>query len=215
MMQVEQLIFNLLQENTYVIYDETKECVIIDPGCQKKEEKNILKHFIANNNLKPKVLLNTHCHFDHIFGNNFVCNEYEIELWASEGELGNIKRFLPNASLFGFSEQQPQNPSHFLENGQIIKFGNSELQVINTPGHSPGSVCFYSETEKLLITGDTLFAGSIGRTDLFGGDYDEIQKSLKKLIALPNETKVYCGHGPDTTIGNEKHYNPFITKIIF
>jgi glyoxylase-like metal-dependent hydrolase (beta-lactamase superfamily II) len=213
-MEIKKLIFNPLQENTYIIYDATKECVIIDPGCQKPAEKNLLKQFITDSGLKPKILLNTHCHFDHIFGNNFVSNEYGIELWASEGELANIKRFKSSASLFGISDEQPCTPSHFLENGQIVKFGNSGLKVINTPGHSPGSVCFYSETENILIAGDTLFAGSIGRTDLPGGNYDEIKESLKTLIALPTETKVYCGHGSDTAIGREKFYNPFILEIL-
>jgi glyoxylase-like metal-dependent hydrolase (beta-lactamase superfamily II) len=212
-MKVKRLVFNPLQENTYIIYDETKECVIIDPGCQKPAEKDALKQFIADNSLKPKAALNTHCHFDHIFGNNFVYSEYGIELWASEGELANIRRFPASVSLFGISDEQPKAPAHFLENGQTVKFGNSELKVINTPGHSPGSVCFYSETDNFLIAGDTLFAGSIGRTDLPGGDYDKIKESLKKLIALPEETKVYCGHGPDTAIGKEKRYNPFITEM--
>ncbi|MDR1593198.1 MAG: MBL fold metallo-hydrolase [Prevotellaceae bacterium] len=210
-MEIKKLIFNPLQENTYIIYDETKECAIIDPGCQKPQEKNALKQFIADSGLTPKILLNTHCHFDHIFGNNFVINEYGVELWASEGELANIQRFRASASLFGFAEEQPYPPSHFLENGQSIKFGNSELKVITTPGHSPGSVCFYSETGHFLIAGDTLFAGSIGRTDLPGGDYDKIMESLETLIALPAETKVYCGHGPDTETGWERLHNPFIT----
>ncbi|MDR1583444.1 MAG: MBL fold metallo-hydrolase [Prevotellaceae bacterium] len=209
-MEIKKLIFNQLQENTYIIYDKTKECVIIDPGCQKPLEKNTLKQFIVDNNLKPKILLNTHCHFDHIFGNNFVINEYSIELWVSEGELANIRRFTASASLFGISDEQPYPPSHFLKNNQIIEFGSSILQVIDTPGHSPGSVCFYSENESFLISGDTLFAESIGRTDLPGGDSDKIEKSLKILMNLPSETKVYCGHGPDTTIGRERLYNPYI-----
>jgi glyoxylase-like metal-dependent hydrolase (beta-lactamase superfamily II) len=211
-MEVKRLVFNPLQENTYIIYDETKECVIIDPGCQKSLEKITLKQFIANNGLIPKALLNTHCHFDHIFGNNFVCNEYGIELHASEGELANIRRFTVSASLFGISEEQPYPPSHFLENGQVIQFGNSELKVISTPGHSSGSVCFYSETDHFLISGDTLFAGSIGRTDLPGGNYDQIMDSLTKLVALPAETKVYCGHGRNTSIADELLYNPFIKQ---
>jgi glyoxylase-like metal-dependent hydrolase (beta-lactamase superfamily II) len=213
-MNIKKLVFNPLQENTYVVYDDTKECVIIDPGCQKPQEKDVLKRFISDNGLKPKLLLNTHCHFDHIFGNNFVCDEYEIESWAAEGELANIKRFTASASMFGGSNEQPKTPAHFLENGQVIKFGNSELKVINTPGHSPGSVCFYSETGRFLIAGDTLFAGSIGRTDLPGGSYNEIKTSLKTLISLPADTKVYCGHGPDTAIGREKDYNPFITEMV-
>jgi glyoxylase-like metal-dependent hydrolase (beta-lactamase superfamily II) len=209
-MEIKKLVFNYIQENTYIVYDDANECVIIDPGCQKPLENRILKQFIDNNGLKPKAVLNTHCHFDHIFGNNFVCKEYGVEVWASEDELANIRRFTTNISLFGISAEQPDLPSHFLENGQVIKFGNSELQVINTPGHSPGSVCFYSATGNFLIAGDTLFAGTIGRTDLPGGDYNKIRESLKKLTALPDETKVYCGHGTDTTIGNEKLYNPFL-----
>jgi glyoxylase-like metal-dependent hydrolase (beta-lactamase superfamily II) len=212
-MEVKRFVFNPIQENTYIVYDETKECVIIDPGCQKPSEKDLLKQFIDNNGLKPKAVLNTHCHFDHIFGNNFVCKEYGVELWASEGELANIRRFTASASLFGISAEQPEAPSHFLEDGEVVKFGNSELKVITTPGHSPGSVCFYSEAEKFLIAGDTLFAGSIGRTDLPGGDYDIIKESLKKLIALPDDTKVYCGHGPDTSTGHERLHNPFIAEI--
>jgi glyoxylase-like metal-dependent hydrolase (beta-lactamase superfamily II) len=213
-MEVNKLVFNPLQENTYIIYDDTKECVIIDPGCQKPVEKNALKQFIADEGLQPKLLLNTHCHFDHVFGNNFVCNEYGVELWASESESTNIRRFMASASLFGISEEQPRSPSHFLEDGQIIKFGNSELKVISTPGHSIGSLCFYSESDNFLIAGDTLFAGSIGRTDLPGGNYTEMKKSLEKLIALPAETRVYCGHGRETTIDREKLYNPFIKEII-
>jgi glyoxylase-like metal-dependent hydrolase (beta-lactamase superfamily II) len=213
-MEVKKLVFNPLQENTYIVYDDTKECVIIDPGCQKPKEKDTLKRFISDNGLKPKLLLNTHCHFDHIFGNNFVYDEYGIESWASEDELPNIKRFPASASLFGGSNEQPKAPAQFLEDGQIIKFGNSELKVINTPGHSSGSVCFYSATGRFLIAGDTLFAGSIGRTDFPGGSYSEIKESLKKLIALPSSTRVYCGHGPDTAIGIEKTYNPFITDML-
>jgi glyoxylase-like metal-dependent hydrolase (beta-lactamase superfamily II) len=211
--EIKKLVFNPIQENTYIVYDDTNECVIIDPGCQKPLENNTLKQFIDNNGLKPKMVLNTHCHFDHIFGNNFVCREYGVESWASEGELVNIRRFTASASLFGISAEQPHAPSHFLENDEVIKFGNSELKVITTPGHSPGSVCFYSETENFLIAGDTLFAGSIGRTDLPGGDYDTIKESLKKLIALPDLTKVYCGHGPDTSIGRERLHNPFIAEM--
>jgi glyoxylase-like metal-dependent hydrolase (beta-lactamase superfamily II) len=211
-MEIKKLIFNPIQENTYIIYDETKECVIIDPGCQKPLEKNVLKQFIDSNELKPMAVLNTHCHFDHVFGNNFVCREYGIESRAAEGELANIRRFQASASLFGIAGEQPDTPTHFLQDGEIIKFGNSELMVINTPGHSPGSVCFYSEAGKFLIAGDTLFAGSIGRTDLPGGNYDTIMESLAKLIALPNDTKVYCGHGHDTTIGWERLHNPFINE---
>ncbi|MDR1886582.1 MAG: MBL fold metallo-hydrolase, partial [Prevotellaceae bacterium] len=194
-MKIKKLIFNPLHENTYVVYDETKECVVIDPGCQTPAEKSVLKQFIDENSLTPKAVLNTHCHFDHIFGNNFVCGEYGIELWASESELANIRRFTASSSLFGISDEQPKAPTRFLEDGQVVGFGISELKVIATPGHSAGSVCFYSDTDSLLVAGDTLFEESIGRTDLPGGDFDQIMKSLEDLLALPEDTKVYSGHG--------------------
>jgi glyoxylase-like metal-dependent hydrolase (beta-lactamase superfamily II) len=211
-MEIEKLTFNSLEVNTYVVYDATKECVIIDPGCINSDEKNELKQFISDNGLKPKILLNTHCHFDHIFGNNFVCSEYGIEMWASEKELPNLGCYEGVAELFEYSDKQPV-PSRFLENGQVVKFGNSELKVINTPGHSPGSVCFYSEAENFIIVGDTIFLGSIGRTDMFGGDYPEIKESIKMLLELPAETKAYCGHGPSTSIGKEKLYSPILARM--
>jgi glyoxylase-like metal-dependent hydrolase (beta-lactamase superfamily II) len=212
-MTVKRFIFNPLQENTYIVYDETNECVIIDPGCQTSTEKSVLKQFIDTNGLRPKAVWNTHCHFDHIFGNNFVTDEYGIDLWTAEGELANIRRFQASASLFGIVTDLPNAPSHFFEDGQQLKVGNLEWTVIVTPGHSPGSVCFYSESERVIFVGDTLFAGSIGRTDLPGGNYDEIKKSLAKLIELPDDTTVYCGHAANTTIGKERLSNPFITEI--
>jgi glyoxylase-like metal-dependent hydrolase (beta-lactamase superfamily II) len=212
MAKIIRLTFNPLYENTYIVYDDTKECVIIDPGCQLQKEKDTLKRYISDLELKPQAVLNTHCHFDHVFGNNFICNEYGIEPWAHEGDLLNIKRFAAGASLFGISADPPKAPASFLKDGMIFRFGQSELKVIHTPGHSPGSVCFYSENDKWLISGDTLFAGSIGRTDLPGGDFDTIKQSLKQLTQLPDETVVYPGHDTDTTIGKEKLYNPFLNE---
>jgi glyoxylase-like metal-dependent hydrolase (beta-lactamase superfamily II) len=209
-MNVKQLVFNPLQENTYILYDDTGECIIIDPGCQHAGEKDLLKQTITELKLSPKALLNTHCHFDHIFGNNFVCSEYSIEAHAHEGELPNIKRFMASSAMFGYSGEAIKPPTRHLTDRQIFKFGNSTLELIHTPGHSPGSMCFYSKNDKFLISGDTLFAGSIGRTDLPGGDYDLIMKSLEKLITLPDDTKVYCGHASSTTIGMEKMHNPFL-----
>lgn len=212
-MEVRKLTFNPLQENTYIVFDDSKECVIIDPGCHNAGEKSYLKQYISELGLKPVALLNTHCHFDHVFGNNFVCDEYGIESWAHKDEIKNIARFEAGASLFGIYGENPRNPSKFLKDGDVFKFGNSELEAIHTPGHSPGALCFYSKTDKFLISGDTLFAESIGRTDLPDGDYDLIKNSLKKLMKLPEDTEVYCGHGPNTTIGSEKLYNPFINEM--
>ncbi|MDR1056922.1 MAG: MBL fold metallo-hydrolase [Prevotellaceae bacterium] len=213
MITVKNFVFNNIEENTYVLYNETKECVIIDPGCYTKAEQDRLKNFIVENDLKPAALLNTHCHFDHIFGNAFVCREFGIGAWAHKGELNNINRAESYTSVFGMKMEHPPLPVRYLKDGDDVKFGNSLLKVIHTPGHSPGCVCFYSEEDKFIIAGDTLFQGSIGRTDLPGGDYDQIMDSLlNKLMKLPNDTTAYCGHGPDTEIGQERMYNPFITE---
>ena len=213
MITVKKFVFNAIEENTYILYDETKECVIIDPGCYNDAEKKTLKDYIETNGLKPVVLLNTHCHFDHIFGNAYVCREFGIELWAHEADVYNIERSEAYTAMFGMKIEPSPLPSHYLTDGEEIKFGNSTLKVIHTPGHSPGCVCFYSEKDKLLISGDTLFNGSIGRTDLPGGDYDQIMDSLlNKLMKLSGDTVVYCGHGPNTEIGQEFLYNPFITE---
>jgi glyoxylase-like metal-dependent hydrolase (beta-lactamase superfamily II) len=210
-MTLKRFIFNPLQENTYIIHDQTGECVIIDAGCQSKGEKDVLKSYINEQKLKVVALLNTHCHFDHVFGNAFVCREYGVKSQAHRDELHNIKRFTASASLFGFAGDAPPVPEEFLENDMTIKFGESELKVIHTPGHSPGGVCFYSQKDKFLISGDSLFAGSIGRTDLPGGDYDALIASVKNLIAtLPGDTVVYPGHAHQTSIEFEKLHNPFI-----
>ena len=213
MITVKKFVFNPIQENTYVLYDETKQCVIIDPGCYTDDEKSQLKSFINNNGLNPLMVLNTHCHFDHIFGNAYVCKEFGVELWAHKAEIPNIERAVPYTSAFGMVFEESPLPSHYLEDGDEMKFGNSVIKVIHTPGHSPGCVCFYSEADKMLIAGDTLFQDSIGRTDLPGGNYDEIMDSLlDKLMVLPNDTVVYCGHGPNTEIGKERMYNPLISE---
>lgn len=195
------------------MYDETKECIIIDAGCQQPAEQEQLKRFISEQGLRPVALVNTHCHFDHVFGNSFVCDEYKVPSWTHREELRNVERFEAYASLFGAKGNKPPVPTHFFEDGADFKFGNSSLKVLHTPGHSPGGVCFYSAADKFLIAGDTLFAGSIGRTDLPGGDYDVLMDSLKeKVLVLPSDTKVYCGHGPETSVGIELQTNPFITE---
>ena len=210
-MILKRFVFNPLQENTYLIHDETGECVVVDAGCHSKGEQDVLKSYIDDHRLRLIALLNTHCHFDHVFGNAFLCSEYGVKSRAHRGELRNIERFKSGAALFGFVGDPPPVPSDFLEDGMWIEFGKSKLQVIYTPGHSPGGLCFYSPDNKFVISGDTLFAESIGRTDLPGGDYDTLMESLKKLTEiLPDNTEVYPGHGPQTTIGHEKLHNPFL-----
>lgn len=213
MAKVRQFTFNPFQENTYVIADDTKECVIIDPGMYDGQEKEELVRVINENGWKPVRLLNTHCHLDHIFGNRFVAETYKLPLEIPEGELPVLKAAPNSAMLYGipFPEPSPE-PGRFIEEGEIIEFGNTKLQVLYTPGHSPASMSFYCEADQFLIAGDVLFYGSIGRTDLPGGNHDTLISSIKDtLFLLGDGVKVYSGHGPSTSIGYEKKNNPFLS----
>ncbi|MCH2235717.1 MAG: MBL fold metallo-hydrolase [Crocinitomicaceae bacterium] len=209
-MQVQKFTFNPFQENTYVLYDETKECVIIDPGCYDKNEQEALKLFIEENGLKPVKLLNTHCHIDHVLGNFFVANTYELDLYMHKDDVVTLNNIPSYAHVYGFgSYQLSPEPSHFLEDGDKVKFGNSELDVIFTPGHAPGHIVFYSAKDSFVINGDVLFQGSFGRVDLPGGAFQTLKDSiLNKMFTLPEDTIVYTGHGGETTIGIEKSSNP-------
>lgn len=212
-MKVITFTFNPFQENTYIIYDDTNDCIIIDPGCYTEQERNVLKDFITNKNLNPVKLINTHCHLDHICGNNFVAKEYNLQLEACKKELPIIEHAPKAAQMYGFPMDKSPNISIFLEEGNTIEFGNSKLDIFLTPGHSPGSLCFYSAKLKFVIAGDVLFRTGIGRTDLPLGNYDDLIKSIKeKLFILPKKTTVYSGHGPTTSIGYELVNNPFFEK---
>jgi hydroxyacylglutathione hydrolase len=212
-MHIKSFTFNPFMENTYVLYDETNEAVIIDPGCYEKSEKSDLMQFIKNQNLTPVKLLNTHCHVDHVLGNAFVKSTYDIPLWFHEGELPILKSIPAYASNYGFHNYQDTNPDHFIREGDLIKFGNTTLGSLFVPGHSPGHLVFYNEQDKIAIGGDTLFDGSIGRTDLPGGDHATLLRYIKEILfVLPDEVTVFPGHGPSTTIGKEKNSNPFVGK---
>ena len=210
MLQVQSFVFNPFQENTFLLFDETKECIVIDPGCADEAERTQLKAFIDHHKLKVKLLLNTHCHIDHVLGNRFVKETYKVNLLIHQIEepaLRAVEIYAPN---YGFHLYQHQAPDGFLEEGDVITFGNQSLRVLFVPGHSPGHVAFYDEKNRLLIGGDVLFYNSIGRTDLPGGDHELLINSIHtKLFALPDQVKVYPGHGPETTIGFEKKTNPF------
>ncbi|MBU0764676.1 MAG: MBL fold metallo-hydrolase [Bacteroidetes bacterium] len=202
---------NPFQENTLLLYDKTKECVIIDAGCYSEEECNELKSFIDSAGLRPVKLLNTHGHVDHIFGNAFVMETWDVSYEIHEADSILLNNAVSYASVYGFSMDKPPSADKFLQNNEIIRFGNSELKAIHVPGHSPGSVVFYSETQRFLIAGDVLFNGSIGRTDLPGGDYQALITGIRtKLLCLGDDIKVYCGHGPATTIGKERKTNPYV-----
>jgi len=212
MITIETFTFNDFHENTYLLFDETKECVIVDPGCYSASEQAEVKSFIENNRLKPLRLINTHCHIDHVLGNNFVAKNWSLDLEIHRLDLPTLYAVREYCQLYGFGnyEASPE-PVHFLEEGDVISFGNSKLTVLFTPGHAPGHIILYSEKYHFIIGGDVLFQNSIGRTDLAGGDYDTLIKSIKeKLLTLDAQTKVYCGHGPSTYIGYEKNNNPFL-----
>ncbi|MBD0365337.1 MAG: MBL fold metallo-hydrolase [Flavisolibacter sp.] len=211
MLNVQSFIFNPVQENTYVVYNEQKQCCIIDPGCYFASEEMELKRFIEQNNLHPLYLLNTHCHLDHIFGNRWVHKTYNLTLHLNKLE----KPVLEYGPVAGQMWQLPfdnyDGAFHFIDEGDVIRLGEDELHILFTPGHSPGSVTFYNKAGKFIISGDVLFNGSIGRTDLPGGDFSLLEESIKtKLYTLPEDVIVYPGHGDSTTIGDEMKTNPFV-----
>lgn len=211
MLKIKAFVFSPIQENTYVLYNEFNDCLIIDPGCYFSDEEDELKGFITQSNLVPKMLLNTHCHLDHVFGNKYVAETWGLTLQLHEKE----KPLLDYAPTSGLVYQMPFDnyvgKYIYLKEGDLIKLGEDELKVIGAPGHSPGHICFYSAKQNFIIGGDVLFNRSIGRTDLPGGDHETLLKNIReKLFVLPDETIVYSGHGPETTIGEEKKYNPFL-----
>lgn len=212
MIQVQKLVFNPFQENTYILFDETKDCVIIDPGCYTHEEQNRLKAFIEGNGLNPVKLLNTHCHIDHVLGNYFVSKTFEVGLEMHKSDLSTLNSVPTYCHAYGFDAYQlSPEPSQFLEEGNLIKFGNSVLEILFCPGHAPGHIVFYNAEEKFVINGDVLFQGSYGRVDLPGGDFETLKKSIvTKMFTLPDETIIYTGHGNETTIGKEKKSNPIL-----
>lgn len=210
MLQVRSFAFNPFQENSFVLFDETKECVVVDPGCSDEEENSQLADFIQKENLQVKLLLNTHCHIDHVLGNRFVKETYHVRLLIHKTEEPVLKAAEVYAPSYGFHNYQHQPADAYMEDGDVVKFGNQSLQVLFVPGHSPGHVAFYSEPNRLVIGGDVLFYNSIGRTDLPGGNHQMLINSIHtKLFTLPDHVKVYPGHGPETTIGFEKRTNPF------
>ncbi len=212
MIQIKQLVFNPFQENTYILYDETKEAVIIDPGCNNADEENMLVSFIEENELVPVKLLNTHGHIDHILGNYFIKKKYNLHLEAhvdDEFLLSDAKNYGANFGII--MQEEPPLIDKYLNEGDTVEFGNSTLHILHVPGHSPGSIVFYNEEEKILIGGDVLFNDSIGRTDLPGGDYDLLATGIKeKIFTLNKNIEVYPGHGTSTSIDKEKKYNPFL-----
>lgn len=208
-LRVHTLPYNPFQENTYLVSDEQNNCVIIDPGCYTSEEKNHLQATIEELGLRVIALLNTHCHIDHVLGNAFVQRTYQVEFYMHHDELSTLNAVPNYAHLYGFEgyELSPQ-PDHFLEDCQQLRFGEISFEIIFGPGHSPGHIAFYNAENKILIGGDILFKGSFGRVDLPGGDLETLKKTIhERIFTLPSETIVYPGHGPFTTIAEEKTSN--------
>lgn len=207
--------FNPFQENTYVVYDDTKECIIFDPGCYTESERQQLVEFITAAELKPVRLINTHCHLDHVFGNQFIADQYKLILEIHRGELPVLESMPAVAQKYGVPQVTPSPaPGAFIETGDVISFGQTKLTALFTPGHSPASLSFLNAEEKYVIAGDVLFQGSIGRTDLPGGNYQTLIESIRtQLLPLDDEVIVYSGHGPETTIGAERSSNPFLAEL--
>jgi hydroxyacylglutathione hydrolase len=211
MITIQTFEFNDFQVNTYLLYDETSDCIIIDPGCIRPHEQIQITAFISQHKLHPVGLYNTHTHVDHIAGNKFIAETYNLGLLVHRAGLSFLHSAKGYGVAFGLDNIESVDPSGFIDEGDIISFGNSSLSILYTPGHADGSVCFYSEKENFVIVGDVLFCDSIGRTDFPTGNFDLLMESIKtKLFTLPGETLVYPGHGPTTTIGYEKENNPFI-----
>jgi len=211
-MTIKTFTFNPIQENTYLVYDETNEAVVIDAGCASDIEKRALKNYIDDNDLTLKRVINTHLHFDHQFGNKFLYDTYGILPEACKEDEYLLEEVVAHVRSFGLDIKEEAQPlGGYLTENQIIKFGNTSFVTYFVPGHSPGSVAFYDEKDGVLFAGDVLFRGSIGRTDLPQGDYGTLIESItNKLLPLPDSTVVYSGHGPSTTIGFEKKNNPFL-----
>ena len=211
MITIKSFEFNYFQENTFLLYDDTREAVLIDCGCCRKEEEKELTDFILENKLTLKHLLCTHLHVDHVFGNGFIYKTYGLKPEANKQDVEKLPSPDEQAKLFGLRQQVENVPvEKYIVGGETIKFGTSELQVLTVPGHSPGSLVYYCKEDNCMFSGDVLFQGSIGRADLTGGNFDElIEHICSRLFVLPNETVVYPGHGAPTTIGMEKAENPF------
>jgi len=209
-MQVKRFEFNAFRENTYVLYDDSLECVIIDAGCSTEKEVETLSNFISANILKPKYLLNTHAHIDHVLGNIYINQLYGLVPSFHKEDLFLYQSSEDVAQMYGIEYSFLEPPYSFLETNEDVVFGYSKLKCIYAPGHSPGSICFYNEKSGILISGDVLFRESIGRTDLPGGNHQQLLANIsEKLLVLPDDTVVYPGHMSETTIGHEKMYNPF------
>jgi len=202
--------FNAFQENTYLVYDDKGEAIIFDPGNSNNTENSLVKNFIEEKKLCLSRLILTHAHLDHVLGNRFISDNYGLLPEVNENDLFLIEGMMQTANLYGVPAEESPMPEKFIHEGDKIKLGEYTFDCLHTPGHSPGSICFYNAQNKFAIVGDVLFYGSIGRTDLPRGNHEDLLNSIReKLFVLPDDVKIYSGHGPSTSIGFEKNNNPF------
>ena len=214
MINIERFVFNPFRVNCYVLYEHSGDCIIVDPSFYDKEEQEIITQFIDSKSLKPLMIINTHGHVDHVPGIQFLKDRYSIKSGIHKDDLLLLNNAVEQGLLFGFRIHKPPPPDFFIEHNQILSIADSKLEIRHTPGHSPGSVILYSMKDNFVITGDVLFEGSIGRTDLPGGNYHTLLNSIRmEILSLPDETVVYPGHGPSTTIGDERRKNPFLSEL--
>jgi glyoxylase-like metal-dependent hydrolase (beta-lactamase superfamily II) len=211
-MTIHKFVFSPIEVNTYILEDPSGECAVIDCGCYDKDEFGQLEHFLNERNLKPVLLLNTHCHLDHIFGNGFMLEKYNLHSHYHQLDEMNRKLAVSHAKLFGLTMDNPPDPGDYLTDNEIVNFGSISLKTLLVPGHTAGGIAFWSEDENCVFTGDSLFAGSIGRSDLPGGNHNTLVKSIRtRLFTLPPQTIVYPGHGDKTDIGTEMRFNPYFS----
>jgi hydroxyacylglutathione hydrolase len=211
MIQIHSFVFSPFSENTYVLWDETNEAVVIDPGCLDQREKEILANFIDTKQLTVKFLLQTHAHLDHVFGSAFVKRKYGVKMLMHRGELPILENVESRAALWGMKGYEPVEADEFIDESSVIKFGNAILNVLFVPGHAPGHVAFVSHDQRFVIGGDVLFRGSVGRTDFPLCSHADLMHSIEtKFLTLPDDYTVYPGHNEPTTIGHERRTNPFL-----
>ena len=214
MLTIESLTFGPFQENTYIVSDDTGDGLIVDPGCYTKEEQIALYQYVTDNEINITKIINTHRHIDHVLGNQIVKSNYRVPLAIPLGEKDVLAAVKVYASNYGFPNYQEAEVDEYITEQDLVSFGNSQLQVLFVPGHSPGHLAFYHADSAVCLGGDVLFQGSIGRTDLPGGDFETLINSIhEKMFTLPDEVVVYCGHGPPTSIGEEKATNPFCAIV--
>ncbi|MHC1733255.1 MAG: MBL fold metallo-hydrolase [Bacteroidales bacterium] len=211
-MKIFRGVFSPIQVNTYIITGNDRECIVIDCGCYGEEEEKRLEEMLATRGLEPVMLLDTHCHLDHVFGNRFMLERYGLRSWFHKADRPNYLNAPKHALMFGLNMEPPPDPAGFLTDGQEIMAAGVNLKVIAVPGHSPGGIALWSEADGVVFTGDALFAGSVGRSDLPGGDHEQLIENIREqLFTMPPETVVYPGHGPETTIRQELETNPFFS----